>query len=347
MKNGITYSVRELAGIIGVEILGNGDDEITHVADLEDSTKGSLSFAASNQYLDKLKLTKATAVIIPESLASHCQATALVSTNPYLSFARAAKLLHPEDEWIADIHPSAVIDNGCKIADNVYIGPNVVISAKCTIGKDCYIGAGTVITASSFIGASSRLIARVSVVGPTIMGERVIIHPGAVIASDGFGLANDNGVWEKIPQLGRVILGNDVEIGANTTIDRGALKDTIIEEGAKLDNQIQIAHNVIVGAHTAIAGCTGIAGSTIIGKHCAIGAAAGIQGHIKIADGVQISGMTAIRKSITEPGLYSSGTTAQDNKSWLRNAARFKDLDALFKRVNGMIKKLERIDKGK
>ena len=343
----MTYSVRELAREIGVKVLGDGNDEITHVADLEDSKKGSLSFATSNQYLDKLKQTKATAVIVPESLVPHCQITALVSNNPYLSFARAARLLHPEEQFIAGIHPTAIIHEDCEIADNVYIGPNVVISAKCTIGKDSYIGPGTIITAPSFIGASSRLIARVSIVGPTLMGERVIIHPGAVIASDGFGLANDNGVWEKIPQLGRVVLGDDVEIGANTTIDRGALRDTVIEQGAKLDNQIQIAHNVIIGAHSAIAGCTGIAGSTVIGKHCAIGAAAGIQGHIKIADGVQISGMAAIRKSITEPGLYSSGTTAQDNKSWLRNAARFKDLDALFKRVNDIIKQLERIEKGK
>ena len=343
----MTYSVRELAREIGVDVLGNGDAEITHVADLDESQQGSLSFAASNQYLNKLKKTKATAVIVPEVLVAHCNATALVSENPYLSFARAAKLLHPEDEQIAGIHSSAVIHDDCEIADNVYIGPNVVISAKCTIGSDCHIGPGTIITAPSFIGASSRLIARVSIVGPVVMGERVIIHPGAVIASDGFGLANDNGVWEKIPQLGRVVLGDDVEVGANTTIDRGALKDTIIEQGAKLDNQIQIAHNVIIGAHTAIAGCTGIAGSTVIGKHCAIGAAAGIQGHIKIADGVQVSGMAAIRKSITEPGLYSSGTTAQDNKSWLRNAARFKDLDTLFKRVNDIMKRLERTDKGK
>ena len=343
----MTYNVRELAREIGVDVLGDGDAEVTHVADLDESKQGSLSFAASSQYLNKLKQTKATAVIVPEALVSHCKAIALVSENPYLSFARAAKLLHPEEELIADIHPSAVIHDECEIADNVYIGANVVISAKCSIGRDCYIGPGTVITAPSFIGASSRFIARVSIVGPAIIGERVIIHPGAVIASDGFGLANDNGVWEKIPQLGKVVLGDDVEIGANTTIDRGALKDTVIKQGAKLDNQIQIAHNVIIGEHTAIAGCTGIAGSTVIGKHCAIGAAAGIQGHIKIADGVQVSGMTAIRKSITEPGLYSSGTTAQDNKSWLRNAARFKDLDALYKRVNDIIKKLESIDKEK
>ncbi|MDW3095205.1 MAG: UDP-3-O-(3-hydroxymyristoyl)glucosamine N-acyltransferase [Gammaproteobacteria bacterium] len=343
----MTYRVRELAREIGVDVVGDGDAEITHVADLDDSNLGSLSFAVSSQYKNKLKHTMATAVIVPEELVSHCKTTALISKNPYLSFARAAKLLHPEEDLVANIHPSSVINDECEIADNVYIGPNVVICAKCTIERDCYIGPGTVITAPSIIGASSRLIARVSIVGPAIIGERVIIHPGAVIASDGFGLANDNGVWEKIPQLGGVVLGDDVEIGANTTIDRGALKDTVIKKGAKLDNQIQIAHNVIIGEHTAIAGCTGIAGSTVIGKHCAIGAAAGIQGHLTIADGVQVSGMTAIRKSITKPGLYSSGTAAEDNKSWLRNATRFKDLDALFKRVNGIIKKLESIDKGK
>lgn len=343
----MTYSVRELAREIGVDVIGNADDVITHVADLQDSKQGSLSFVASNQYLSKLAHTKATAVILPESLVEHCKTTALVSKNPYLSFARAARLLHPYEEFVPGIHPTAVIHEECEIADNVFIGPNVVISAKCTIGRNAYIGAGSVITAPVFIGASTRLIARVTIVGPTQIGERVIIHPGAVIASDGFGLANDNGIWEKIPQLGRVVLGNDVEIGANTTIDRGALKDTVIEQGAKLDNQIQIAHNVVVGAHTAIAGCTGIAGSTVIGKHCAIGAAAGIQGHINIADGVQVSGMTAIRKSITKPGLYSSGTAAQDNQTWLRNATRFKDLDTLFKRVNDIIRRLEKIDRGK
>ena len=342
----MTYTIREIAREIGVDVFGNDDDELTHVADIEECGEGSLSFAASNQYVSQLAQTKATAVIVPESLVSHCKTTALVSNNPYLSFARAAKLLHPVEKQIAEIHPSAVIHADCEIEDDVYIGPNVVISAQCKIGKSSFIGPGSVITAPSTIGAYSRLIARVTIVGPTVMGERVLIHPGAVIASDGFGLANDNGVWEKIPQLGRVMLGNDVEIGANTTIDRGALKDTIIQEGAKLDNQIQIAHNVVVGAHTAIAGCTGIAGSTVIGKHCAIGAAAGIQGHITIADGVHVSGMSAIRKSISKPGLYSSGALEQENKSWLRNAMRFKELDALFKRVNKIAKKLDSIDKG-
>lgn len=343
----MTYTVREIAREIGVEVLGDGDAEVTHVADLEECKQGSLTFAVSSKYLDKLKYSKATAVIAPESLATYCNTTVLVSDNPYLSFARAAQLLHPYEELVSGIHPSAVVNPDCSIAENVYVGPNVVISAKCSIGENSVIGAGSVITAPSIIGANTRLIAQVSIVGPVIIGERVIIHSGAVLASDGFGLANDKGVWVKIPQLGRVIIGDDVEIGANTTIDRGALKDTIIEEGVKLDNQIQIAHNVKIGAHTAVAGCTGIAGSTVIGKHCAIGAAAGIQGHIEIADGVQVSGMTAIRKSISTPGLYTSGTTAQENKSWIRNAMRFKELDKLVKRVNSALKKIESFDEGK
>lgn len=343
----MTYTIREIAREIGVEVIGSGDVEITHVADLENCVRpGGLSFAVSNRFKNQLKNTKASAVILPEELVPHCNMTVLVSKNPYLSFAQAAKLLNPNIEPSPGIHPSAVISDDCEIADNVYIGPNVVISAKCTIGNNSYIGAGCIITSPTFIGAYSHLLARVSIVGPTTLGERVYIHPGVVIGCDGFGLANNNGVWEKIPQLGRVVIGNDVEIGANTTIDRGALNDTVIEEGVKLDNQIQVAHNVKIGAHTAVAGCVGIAGSAVIGKHCAIGGGAGIQGHIVIADGVQVTGMTKISQSINKPGVYTSGTAAQENNEWLRNALRFKDLDRLVKRVNLLFKKIEEIDKG-
>jgi len=245
----MVYSVRDIARKIGADVLGDGDAKITHVADLENSTEGSLSFATTSQFISKLKQTKATAVIVPEDLVSHCEMVVLVSHNPHLSFARAAQILHPPEDIEPGIHPSAIISKDCEIADNVYIGPNVVINAKCTIGDNSIIGPGSIITASCFIGAYARLIARVSIVGPTSLGERVIVHPGAVIGSDGFGLADNNGVWEKIPQLGRVLIGDDVEIGANTTIDRGALQDTIIEEGVKLDNQIQVAHNVAIIFH--------------------------------------------------------------------------------------------------
>ena len=343
----MAYSVREIAREIGVEVLGDSEIEITHVADLENcSQPGGLSFAVTNKYVNQLKHTKASAVIVPEELVPHCNMTVLVSKNPYLSFAQAAKLLNPQVEPTSGIHPSAEISDDCEIAENVCIGPNVVISAKCTIGNNSYIGPGCIITAPTFVGAYSHLLARVSIVGPTTLGERVYIHPGAVIGSDGFGLANNNGIWEKIPQLGSVLIGNDVEIGANTTIDRGALNDTIIEDGVKLDNQIQVAHNVKIGAHTAVAGCVGIAGSAVIGKHCAIGGGAGIQGHIEIVDGVQVTGMTKISQSIDKPGVYTSGTAAQENASWLRNALRFKDLDNLVKQVNKIIKRIEGIEKG-
>ena len=334
------YSVHDIAREIGAEVLGDGDIKITHVADLENGTPGSLSFAVSNEYVKQLKETKATAVIVPADLVAHCDKAVIVSDNPYLSFARAAQLLHPPREIEPGIHPSAIISEDCELADNVHIGPNVVINAKCTIGNNSYIGPGSIITAPCFIGAYAHLVARVSIVGATSLGERVIIHPGVVIGSDGFGLANDSGVWEKIPQLGNVVIGNDVEIGANTTIDRGALQDTIIEDGVKLDNQIQVGHNVYIGAHTAIAGCAGIAGSAKIGKHCGIGGGAGIKGHIEIADGVQVTGMAAVRQSIKSPGVYSSGTVLQENKNWLRNALRFKELDKFIKRLQDLEKKL-------
>ena len=335
----MAYSVRDIARVIGADIVGDGDVNITHVADLENSTDGSLSFAVSRQYVKQLQSTNASAVIVPADLVAHCEMVALVSDNPSLSFARAVRYIYPPDEIIPGIHPSAIISEQCEVADNVSIGPNVVINAKCTIGDNSVIGPGCIITAPCFIGAYANLVARVSIVGPTSLGERVIVHPGAVIGSDGFGLANDRGVWEKIPQLGRVIIGNDVEIGANTTIDRGALQDTVIEDGVKLDNQIQVAHNVKIGAHTAIAGCAGIAGSAKIGKHCGIGGGAGIKGHIEIADGAQITGMAVVRQSIKKPGVYSSGTALQENEKWLRNASRFKELDRIAKRLQDLEKR--------
>ena len=342
----MAYTVHEVARHIGVEITGGGEAELTHAAALDQAKQGSLSFIVSAKYLSQLKKTQASAVIAPPALASCCPTTALVADNPYLSFARALRLLHPPANTPAGIDASAVIHPGCDIGDNVHIGAHVVISQKCRLASNVVIGAGSVISAPVSIGAGSRLLARVTIVGPARLGQRVLVHPGVVIGSDGFGLADNDGVWEKIPQIGRVLIGNDVEIGANTTIDRGALEDTVIDDGVKLDNQIQIAHNVKIGAHTAIAGCAGIAGSAVIGSHCAIGGGAGIQGHIEIADGVQVTGMTKISQSIAMPGVYTSGTAAQDNRHWLRNATRFKNLDSLVKRINRLAKKIDSIEKG-
>lgn len=338
----MAYSVRDIARKIGADVVGDGDAKITHIAELENSTAGSLSFAVSRKYIKQLQRAKATAVIVPADLVAHCEMVALVTDNPSLSFAHAVQFLYPPEEIVSGIHPSAIISDDCEVADNVSIGPNVVINAKCTIGNNSVIGPGCIITAPCFIGAYARLIARVSIVGPTSLGERVIIHPGAVVGSDGFGLANDQGVWVKMPQIGGVVIGNDVEIGANTTIDRGALQDTVIEDGVKLDNQVQVAHNVNIGAHTAIAGCAGIAGSTKIGKHCGIGGGSCIQGHIEIADGVQVTGMTGIRQSISKPGVYSSGTLQQENKKWIRSASRFKELDSVLKRLQELEKRMAR-----
>lgn len=332
------FSARDIARQINAEIIGDHDAVLTHAVDLENGNEGGLSFAANVRYLSQLKQTKSTAVIVTPELAEHCPALAIVSADPYLSFALAAQILHPVKPFTAGIHPTAVISDACELGDNIYIGPHVVIEAKCKIGDNSYIGAGSVISAPSEIGAHARWISGVTIAGDTIIGERVTLHPGVVIGSDGFGLANDRGVWRKIPQLGKVIIGDDVEIGANTTIDRGALLDTVIEQGVKLDNQIQVAHNVKIGAHSAIAGCVGIAGSATIGKHCAIGGGAGIQGHIEITDGVQVTGMTKISQSIKSPGVYTSGTAAQDNKNWIRNAMRFKDLDKIVRRLQRLEK---------
>ena len=343
----ITLTAAQLAEKIHVDVKGNDAVELTHVASLECAQHDALSFIVSKQYLKKLQATKAAAVIVPEDLVDECPTTALVAKNPHLSFAHAASLLHPQEHVEPGIHPSAVVHGNCQIGKNVHIGPNVVISHPCSIADDCYIGPGTIINSDASIGQGSRLIARVTIAGPVVIGRRAIIHPGVVLSSDGFGLANNRGIWEKVPQLGKVVIGNDVEIGANTTVDRGALEDTVIEDGVKLDNQIQVAHNVKIGAHTAIAGCAGIAGSAVIGKHCAIGGGAGIQGHITIADGVQISGMSVVRQSIHEPGVYTSGTAVQENSAWLRNALRFKVLNELYRKVNQVIKKVEAIEKGK
>lgn len=337
----MVFSAREIARQIKADIVGDNDAMLTHAADLEYGGNGALSFAAGAKYLDQLKRSKSSAVIVTPELVSHCPTIALVSSDPYLSFALAAQIIHPAKSFTAGIHPSACISDACDIGENVYVGPNVVIDAACEIGSNSYIGAGCVISAPASIGVNARLISGVTITGECIIGARVILHPGVVIGSDGFGLANDEGVWKKIPQLGKVIIGDDVEIGANTTIDRGALLDTIIEDGVKLDNQIQVAHNVKIGAHTAIAGCAGIAGSATIGKHCAIGGGAGIQGHIEITDGVQVTGMTKVSQSIDNPGVYTSGTTAQDNKKWMRNAMRFKELDEVVRRLQRLEKKID------
>ncbi|MEE8428970.1 MAG: UDP-3-O-(3-hydroxymyristoyl)glucosamine N-acyltransferase [Gammaproteobacteria bacterium] len=329
---GITLG--ELAEQIGATLHGDPERKVQGIATLQHAEPGSISFLANPHYRKFLATTSATAVILGPEDREACPVITLVSNNPYLSYARAAEVLYPKEPPLFGIHPSAVVDGTAKIDDRSWIGPNSVIEAGVVVCAGAHIGPGCVVGAGSVIGKDSCLHANVSICESVILGVRVLIHPGVVIGSDGFGIANDDGSWVKVPQLGGVEIGDDVEIGANTTIDRGALENTVIEKGVKLDNQIQVAHNVKIGAYTAIAGCVGIAGSAKIGKRCMIGGAVGILGHLEITDDVQITAMSLVSRSIMDPGVYSSGVPLQENPIWRKNAARFKQLDDMAARIN-------------
>ncbi len=336
----MAYRLAELAKRVDAMLVGDPECMIDRVASLPNAGPGSISFLSDNKYKRHLLRTSASAVILTESALDAWSGVALVSENPYLTYAKIAQILNPAPRVQPGIHTSAVVSERAVIDPGAQIGPHCVIDDDVQIEKNVIIGPACVIGQACVIGEDSRLVAGVTLCEQTILGRRVLIHPGAVLGSDGFGLANDKGVWVKIPQLGRVVVGDDVEIGANTTIDRGALEDTVLEEGVKLDNLIQVAHNVYIGAHTAVAGSAGIAGSAKIGRHCTIGGAAGIQGHITIADNVHISGMSKASGSISEAGQYTSGTPLETNAKWLRNAARFRQLDDMARRLRQLEKKL-------
>jgi UDP-3-O-[3-hydroxymyristoyl] glucosamine N-acyltransferase len=318
---------------------GDPGSEVGAVATLQHASTGDISFLANRTYRKFLASTRATAVILAPEDLPECPVAAIVTDNPYAAYARAAALLFPRPSGRRGIHPSASIGESCSIDANAWIGPCCIIESGATIHAGVQLAGGCYIGADTEIGTDSRLAANVVICHSVSIGARVNIAPGAVIGSDGYGLASEDGKWLPVPQLGSVRVGNDVDIGANTTIDRGALEDTILEEGVRLDNQIQVAHNVHIGAHTAIAGCVGISGSARIGRHCMIGGGAGIVGHLEITDHVVITGMTMVTRSITRPGVYSSGVPAQDNESWNRNYARFRQLDKLARKVQ----KLERL----
>ncbi len=330
----MALSLGALAERLGCELRGDAALTITTVSALQRATPGTLAFLANPKLRRHLASTRASAVILTADDAAHCDCAVLISPNPHLSFARAAGLLHPQAAPAPGIHASAVVDPGARIAADATIGAQCVLEAGVEIGAGCVIGPGCIIERNAHIGAGSRLAARVTVCHGVIIGARALILPGAVIGADGFGLARDGERWERVPQLGTVRIGADVEIGANTTIDRGALEDTVIEDGVKLDNQIQIAHNVHIGAHSAIAGCVGIAGSATIGRRCTVGGGVGIAGHLTIADDVHITGMSFVTRSVNTPGLYSSGMPIETNALWKRNMARLRRLDELARRLH-------------
>lgn len=337
------YTLQELAEKVGGTIEGDASCRISHVATIQNAGPESITFLSNRSYRKYLASTQASAVILRSEDLPECPVSAIVIDNPYLAYAKIASLLNPPTMHKPGIHPGAILSETAQVHPQAYVGPQVYVADGVRIGAHSYIGPGCVIEQGAEVGEGCRLVANITICHKVNIGNRVLIHPGVVIGSDGFGIANDQGTWLKVPQLGRVIIGDDVEIGANTTIDRGALEDTVIEEGVKLDNQIQVAHNVHIGAHTAIAGCVGIAGSAKIGKFCAIGGGAGIIGHLEIADHVQVTAMSLVTNSITEPGVYSSGTPLQPNQQWHRNYVRFRQLDDMAKRL----RQLEKTFQGK
>jgi UDP-3-O-[3-hydroxymyristoyl] glucosamine N-acyltransferase len=296
---------------------GDPDIRVSHVATLSQATPGALSFLANSRYRKNLLTTRAGAVVLSAEDAQKCPVAALIAPNPYLSYARIAELLHPESKAAPGVHPAAV-------AASATVGALAVIEEDVEIGERAVVGPGCVVQKGARIGADTRLVARVNLYPGVVLGSRGLVHAGAVIGADGFGFALDRGTWFKVPQVGSVRIGDDVEIGANTTIDRGAIDDTVVEDGAKLDNQIQVGHNVTIGAHTAIAACTGISGSTVIGQRCLIGGMVGFAGHLHIADDVMITGCSLVSASIRESGSYSSGMPAVPTRTWRRMVAHLR-----------------------
>jgi UDP-3-O-[3-hydroxymyristoyl] glucosamine N-acyltransferase len=326
-------ALEQLAAATGATLDGNGEVRITRVATLDAAGPDAIVFVASPRYRSQLDGTLAAAVIVPPALAKATPLPKLLSSNPYATYARVAQLLYAEAPGVPGTHPSAVVDTTASIAASATIGPHAVIGRHARIGERVRIGAGCSVGDRSTLGDDTRLAANVTVYHGCTIGERCLIHSGVVIGADGFGMAEESGRWIKIPQVGAVVIGSDVEIGANTTVDRGAIGDTVIEDDVKLDNQIQVAHNCRIGAHTAIAGCVGIAGSARIGRNCRIGGAAMIGGHLTIADNVTVSAATQVYDPITEPGVYTAAYPALPHREWRHVASEMRRLRALAERV--------------
>ena len=330
-----SYTLADLADRFALELRGDGARRVTGVGTLAAANEDQVSFLANPVYRPLLKSTRAAAVVVAANAAGDAPTAALVSANPYADFARIAALFEPVAEAAPGIHASAIVDPSASVDAAASIGPWCTIGARTRVEAGAVLGPHCIVGPDCAIGAGTRLAARVTLVERVVLGARVLVHPGAVLGADGFGLAMDRGRWLKVPQLGGVAVGDDCEIGANTTIDRGTIGDTVIEEDVRLDNQIQVGHNARIGAHTAMAGCVAVAGSATIGRYCLIGGGAGIVGHITLADRVTVTAMSLVTHTIREPGEYSSGTPIQDNRTWRRNAARFRRLDALVRRRFG------------
>lgn len=333
-------TLQALAQIAQAELRGDPERVIERVETLQDAGAGAVSFLANPRYRAFLKTTGASAVVLSAEDAGACPVDCLVSDNPYLAHARIMRALYPDPEPAPGIHPSAHVDPSAAVGPNVEIGPHCHIGRGVVIGEGVFIGPGCVLLDRVVIGAGSRLVAAATLCADTRLGERCLIHPGAVIGGDGFGLANEAGAWVKVPQIGRAVLGDDVEVGSCTSIDRGAIGDTRIADGVKIDSQVHIAHNVHVGAHTAIAGRAAIAGSSRVGAHCTIAGGAGVTGHVELTDHVHVSGVSSVTRSINKPGVYTGTVPAMEHAHWLKNFARLRHLDDMARRIKSLEREL-------
>jgi UDP-3-O-[3-hydroxymyristoyl] glucosamine N-acyltransferase len=329
----MTWSLGELAVRFGCTLKGDPDVRVSHVATIEAADAASITFLANPRYRRFLKQTRAGAVVLEPKFAEDSPVNALLTSNPYATYARIAGVLHPPQTHPPGVHPSAFVDPSASVDPTASIGANAVVGARSRIGARAVIGPGCVLLDDVSVGADSRFTASVTLCHGVVVGERCIFHPGVVVGGDGFGFAPDRGSWVKVPQVGSVRIGSDVEIGANTSIDRGAIEDTVIGDGVKMDNMVQIAHGVRVGAHTAMAGQSGIAGSTTVGQRCMIGGQVGIAGGITVCDDVFVTGKSFVSSSVHKPGYYSGSLTVDESARFRKNAARFHQLDDLAREV--------------
>ncbi|MBC8944077.1 MULTISPECIES: UDP-3-O-(3-hydroxymyristoyl)glucosamine N-acyltransferase [Xenorhabdus] len=337
----VSIRLADLAQQLNAQLHGDGNIVVTGIAPMYSANSEQITFLSDSRYTEKLAECQAAAVVLREADLPYCKIPALVVDNPYLAYARMAQIMDTTPRPAQDIHSSAVISPEATLGRNVAIGANAVIESGVVLGDNVIIGAGCFIGKNVRIGTETRLWANVSVYHNVEIGEQCLIQSGAVIGSDGFGYANDRGNWIKIPQLGTVMIGDRVEIGSCTTIDRGALDNTVIGNGVIIDNQCQIAHNVTIGDNTAIAGGVIMAGSLKIGRYCMIGGASVINGHMEICDKVTVTGMSMVIRPITEPGVYSSGMPVQQNKVWRKTAALVMNINEMNKRLKSVERQLE------
>ncbi|NVK54605.1 MAG: UDP-3-O-(3-hydroxymyristoyl)glucosamine N-acyltransferase [Alteromonadaceae bacterium] len=336
-----TLSLSQLAEQVGGDVQGDGSVMLTGVSTLSSATPAQISFLTNGKYRSQLQSTQAGAVILHAKEAENCPLPALVHSNPHAAFARIAQIFDTTPGVATGQHKTAQVSDTAILGKNVALGPYCVVEEGVVLGDNVVIGAHSVISRNTHIGDGSVIHPNVTIYHSVRIGKRVRVHSQTVIGADGFGYANDNGVWLPIPQTGSVVIGDDSQIGASTTIDRGALDDTIIGTNVIVDNQVQIGHNCIIGDHSCICGSTGIAGSATIGKYVVIAGGCGIGGHLSICDKVQITGYTMVISDINEPGVYSSGQPAQPNKDWRKNAVRNRQLEKLFDRVKQLEKRAD------